>query len=156
MDVRLAGLMDGVDGAQAIAELPGISLIFITGNTDPTTLARIRRIGDFAVLSKPVLMTRLEAVLRKVGRLDPPVRACAAAVWQISALPARALQLPRRLPHDPGAVTGSLIAACVAARLECRMLSATLQARIAALAAARAEIAAGRARRLAARACAGR
>jgi DNA-binding NarL/FixJ family response regulator len=148
MDVRLAGLMDGVDGAQAIAGLPGVSLVFITGNTDPMTMARIRRIGDFAVLSKPVLMTRLEAALRKAARLDPPARACAAAIWQISALPAPPPPTP---PRDPGAVAGALIAASVATRQESQALLAALRSRIAALAAARANIAARRATRLAAR-----
>src|ERR687887_197338 len=35
MDVRLAGVMDGIDAAQA---LPGTALVFITGNTDAMTM----------------------------------------------------------------------------------------------------------------------
>jgi DNA-binding NarL/FixJ family response regulator len=72
MDVRLAGVMDGIEAAQAIAGLPGTALVFITGNTDAMTMARIRRAGDFIVLPKPVLAVDLAEAVHQACRLDPP------------------------------------------------------------------------------------
>ena len=74
MDVRLAGVVDGVDAAPAVAAVPGTNLIFITGNADPGTMERIRRAGDFRVLAKPVMPDDLAAAFRAVCDLDDGAR----------------------------------------------------------------------------------
>ena len=70
MDVRLAGVVDGIDAAPAIAALPGTTLIFITGNADAGTVERIRRVGDFRILAKPVMPEDLAGVFRALCDLD--------------------------------------------------------------------------------------
>jgi DNA-binding NarL/FixJ family response regulator len=64
MDVRLAGAIDGIDAATAVADIPGTRLVFVTGNNDEPTLARIRRIGSFPVVAKPVLTSELLRAIR--------------------------------------------------------------------------------------------
>lgn len=71
MDVRLAGVMDGIEAAEAIKTIPGTALVFVTGNTDAQTMARIRRAGDYIVLPKPVLAIDLEAAMRTACRIEP-------------------------------------------------------------------------------------
>jgi DNA-binding NarL/FixJ family response regulator len=70
MDVRLAGAIDGIDAAVAVAEVPGTALVFVTGNTEPTTLTRIRRLGDFPIVAKPVSPLDLLGAIRRACRLD--------------------------------------------------------------------------------------
>ena len=61
MDVRLRGEMDGVEASRDIAAGQQVPIIFITGNSDQATEARIRAIHPNApILSKPVV----PAVLR--------------------------------------------------------------------------------------------
>jgi CheY-like chemotaxis protein len=54
MDMRLAGTMDGVDAALAIYQTVGSSVIFITGSSEPETIARINLDHPRAILYKPV------------------------------------------------------------------------------------------------------
>ena len=73
MDVRLRGEMDGVEAAKLIREGQRIGLIFVTGNTDRSTEARIRAFHPSApILSKPVVSTALRATLAEVGRSARP------------------------------------------------------------------------------------
>lgn len=70
MDVRLAGLIDGIDAASAVAQGPGSALVFVTGNTDPITLRRIEQLGGAPVVPKPVLANELLAAIREACGLD--------------------------------------------------------------------------------------
>jgi len=89
MDVRLAGLIDGIDAASTVAQIPGTALIFVTGNTDPITLRRIERLGNKRVVPKPVLANELLAAIREACGLDSAAQPCAAAVWRVSTRPRR-------------------------------------------------------------------
>lgn len=66
MDIRLIGPMDGIAAALEIRSLYGIEAIFVTANTDPSTLARAESIGPVAVLQKPLTRARLAAQLAQL------------------------------------------------------------------------------------------
>jgi DNA-binding NarL/FixJ family response regulator len=72
MDVRLAGMIDGIDAATAVAQVPGTALIFVTGNTDPITLRRIKQLGPIQVVPKPVLVRDLLVAICEACDLDSP------------------------------------------------------------------------------------
>ena len=67
MDLRLLGEKDGVDAANEIHTTVGSKVIFVTGSSEPATVARIASDHPFAVLFKPVssgkLWTSLEAAM---------------------------------------------------------------------------------------------
>jgi two-component system, response regulator PdtaR len=63
MDIRLVGPTDGVTAALEIRSLYGVEAIFVTANTDPSTLARALSINPIAVLQKPLTKDRLAAQL---------------------------------------------------------------------------------------------
>jgi DNA-binding NarL/FixJ family response regulator len=55
LDYRLNGDRTGLDVAQTAArERPSARRIFVTGNTEPETLAAMRENGPHRILSKPV------------------------------------------------------------------------------------------------------
>jgi DNA-binding NarL/FixJ family response regulator len=68
MDVRLAGGMDGVDAAVEIRDRLNTKVIFITGSTEPSTLARIQADGPAAILIKPVTPDALRDTLHAQSR----------------------------------------------------------------------------------------
>jgi DNA-binding NarL/FixJ family response regulator len=61
MDMRLSGKKDGVDAALAINATLDSKIIFITGSSEPTTMARIGLGHPFAVLFKPISGRELRA-----------------------------------------------------------------------------------------------
>lgn len=69
MDVQLAGGTDGIAAAQAIHERFAIPCVFVTGFTDPETLAKIEQVMPLELLSKPVNATALTAALLKAAQL---------------------------------------------------------------------------------------
>jgi CheY-like chemotaxis protein len=58
MDVRLMGDTDGIDAARAIRAFSDVPIVFVTGNTEPSTTARIRAFGADPV-AKPVVQETL-------------------------------------------------------------------------------------------------
>nr|WP_276516711.1 response regulator [Bradyrhizobium ottawaense] len=66
MDIRLLGAVDGIAAALEIRSRYGIEAIFVTANTDPSTLARAEAIRPVAVLQKPLTRARLAAHLAKL------------------------------------------------------------------------------------------
>lgn len=68
MDMRLRGEKDGVDAALAIYETVGSKVIFITGSTEPSTMARISLDHPSSVLIKPVTERQLQAAIEKAAR----------------------------------------------------------------------------------------
>jgi DNA-binding NarL/FixJ family response regulator len=60
MDMRLRGIKDGVDAAQAIHESIGSKIIFVTGSREQKTIDRIGHDHPFAILFKPVSDGALE------------------------------------------------------------------------------------------------
>ncbi|PTY07364.1 hypothetical protein DB347_08670 [Opitutaceae bacterium EW11] len=67
VDVNLVGEMDGVQVAEHLADDLGCAVIFVTGNSDSATLARITATHPFNTILKPVrereLKISLEAAL---------------------------------------------------------------------------------------------
>lgn len=61
MDIRLIGPTDGITTALEIRARYGIEAIFVTANTDPSTLSRAEAIGPLGVLQKPLTKDRLAA-----------------------------------------------------------------------------------------------
>jgi CheY-like chemotaxis protein len=63
MDVRLKGVLDGVDASIAIHDAVGSKVIFITGSHEPATLKRIELDHATAVLIKPLFGRKLETAV---------------------------------------------------------------------------------------------
>lgn len=63
MDVRLQGAKDGVDAALAIHHTVGSKVIFITGSSEPSTMARIRLDHPSSVLFKPVTEQQVQQAI---------------------------------------------------------------------------------------------
>jgi two-component system, response regulator PdtaR len=78
MDVRLKSSKDGVDAALAIHDTVGSTVIFITGSSEPDTVARIALDHPFAVLFKPVTERQVRDVIEKATRSLDEDRAKAA------------------------------------------------------------------------------
>ena len=69
LDVRIMGAWDGVVTAQHIHEKqPDLPLVFLTANTDRTTIARIRDVHPYSIIRKPydrqTLLDTLQGALR--------------------------------------------------------------------------------------------
>src|ERR687885_1499176 len=69
MDVRLAGGTNGIAAARTIHERFGIPSIFVTGFTDPATLARIEEVKPLELLVKPIDSVAITAALRRASEL---------------------------------------------------------------------------------------
>jgi CheY-like chemotaxis protein len=67
MDIRLVGHTDGIAAALEIRSRYGVESIFVTANTDPTTLARAQSINPLGVLQKPLTRDRLRAQLARLS-----------------------------------------------------------------------------------------
>lgn len=71
MDVRLAGLLDGVDAAAVIYRRLGIRSLFVTAHSDPQTRARGEKANPLGWASKPFtshqLTTAIEVALRVIS-----------------------------------------------------------------------------------------
>lgn len=146
MDIQLAGLMDGVAAGQAITARSNSTLVFVTANTDSTTMARIRRAGDHIVLQKPILAAELREALVTACDLSPPEKSCEVAVWQVAKRPQRARTVRRTTPRGVtaplAAPDGSLVyLTFAAARLESLAIRDTTRMRLESLQALRARIA---------------
>lgn len=66
MDVRLKGVGDGVDAAHRIRGGTACPIIFITGSSEPKTLARIQQVSGATVLIKPILADQLRCAIEDV------------------------------------------------------------------------------------------
>ena len=65
MDMRLAGLKDGVDAAMEIHRNKPVPTIYITGSREPETIERIYTNHPSGILIKPVLEEQLKTALTK-------------------------------------------------------------------------------------------
>lgn len=66
MDLRLAGGSSGAEAARRLFEGWRIRCVFLSGNLDPDTRARLAPLEPYAMLSKPILSTQLIEALRAV------------------------------------------------------------------------------------------
>ena len=69
MDVRLAGDTDGIAAARTIHEQFGTPSIFVTGFTDPATLAGIEQVKPLELLVKPIDSVAITAALQRASEL---------------------------------------------------------------------------------------
>ena len=63
LDVRLPD-GSGIELAEKMQGRSDVAIIFVTGNMDPETLKRIRSVGDFAVVGKPVDFRQLRHTIQ--------------------------------------------------------------------------------------------
>jgi CheY-like chemotaxis protein len=63
MDIRLAGVRDGIDAADEIYARFGIRSLFVTANTDAQTRRRAAAANPIGFLEKPLSLQRLQAAL---------------------------------------------------------------------------------------------
>ncbi len=54
VDIKLQGYMDGIEAAKYLQGNLGIPVIFVTGNTDQSTMDRALAIGPSGYLQKPI------------------------------------------------------------------------------------------------------
>ena len=67
MDIRLAGRMDGIEGARRIREQRATPIIFITAHGDPATRAKIEQVlPGTPVLAKPITAAILKEAIASV------------------------------------------------------------------------------------------
>jgi CheY-like chemotaxis protein len=67
MDIRLKGLIDGIEAAQQIrARFKGVPVIFLTAFADEDTLQRVESMGPGAYLRKPYSRYELQAAIERV------------------------------------------------------------------------------------------
>ena len=71
MDIRIIGQMDGVEVAAELKRLHHLPVVFLTGNTDESTLQRAFRVEPDGYLSKPftraTLRTAIEVAIQRHG-----------------------------------------------------------------------------------------
>lgn len=73
MDIRLAGVMDGIETAIRLRSSVRMPVVFMSGYIDEGTIARLKGIDMAGVLSKPVNFDALQELLGKL--LKAPRRA---------------------------------------------------------------------------------
>ena len=73
MDIDLNEQKDGIQLAEEMKAIHGIPVIFISGKTDPFTLARIRPVssGQFNFLTKPAKLTDLSNLVHHWSQKKP-------------------------------------------------------------------------------------
>lgn len=67
LDVRLGSGADGITAGEYIRAHLTTEVVFITGSTEPATVARMRALAPRAILAKPILPEQLARIL-----LPPP------------------------------------------------------------------------------------
>lgn len=64
MDIRLDGLMDGIEAAELILASYEIPIVYLTAYTDDETLARVRKSGPYAYVVKPFVPGTLHTTIQ--------------------------------------------------------------------------------------------
>ena len=65
MDIKLKGEMEGTEAGQAISKL-GIHVIFVSANTDISTIEESNIGGTFAFVSKPFDLEKLNQTIKDI------------------------------------------------------------------------------------------
>ena len=73
MDIRLRGVVDGIEAAEIIDRLYGIPVVLLTALADEATIARSRTVKAFAYLIKPFDERELRATVEAGLALPPSV-----------------------------------------------------------------------------------
>ncbi|MBN2545074.1 MAG: response regulator [Spirochaetes bacterium] len=69
MDIILEGKMDGIEAAKVINQKYHIPVIFMTGNSDPLTISRAKKIKPAGILIKPIMDEDLKKTLKQAATL---------------------------------------------------------------------------------------
>lgn len=72
MDVRLAGVLTGVETAVKLREASDVPIVFLSANTDPSALASGEIIKPAGYVSKPFDYDLLVRVIAEAVGIDPP------------------------------------------------------------------------------------
>lgn len=67
MDIMLAGEIDGIDAMKKIRQVSDIPVIYITGNSDKTTIERAKDTNYVEYLVKPIAFEQLEKAIRQIS-----------------------------------------------------------------------------------------
>lgn len=70
MDIKLAGIMDGIEAAQKIKGEHDIPLIFITGYNENELYEKAQKVDYLAYIEKPFSIKKLKAVIEKAVEKD--------------------------------------------------------------------------------------
>lgn len=63
MDIRLAGIIDGIEAAQQIQSFSSTPIIFMTGYSSPEIMKRVKELNPLGYLIKPVSITDLKIII---------------------------------------------------------------------------------------------
>ncbi|MDZ7773902.1 MAG: response regulator [Balneolaceae bacterium] len=66
MDIMLEGVVDGIQAIRQIRDFSSVPVIYVTGNSDSTTLERAGKTGYADYLVKPVLIEHLKEAISKI------------------------------------------------------------------------------------------
>ncbi len=67
MDIRIEGDMDGIEAMVEIRKFSDTGVIYLTGNSDPTTKLRAEQTNMLAFCIKPISTDDLKAILGEVN-----------------------------------------------------------------------------------------
>lgn len=63
MDIRLSDDIDGIEAARRIIQVTNVPIIFLTANTDPSTIMRANRTKHYGYLLKPIDHSQLNSIV---------------------------------------------------------------------------------------------
>jgi two-component system, response regulator PdtaR len=66
MDIRIEGEMDGIEAMEEIRKFSNAGVIYLTGNSEPTTKTRAEQTLMLAFCIKPISMDDLKTVLNQL------------------------------------------------------------------------------------------
>jgi len=65
MDITLKGDMDGISAVEHIQREMDVQVIYVTGNSDESTMERAMHTGPAGYIRKPVIVERLQVEIEK-------------------------------------------------------------------------------------------
>lgn len=65
MDIKLKGVLDGIQAAEEIRITNDTAILFVTGNSDAKTKQRVSGISNSSILQKPVMIEDLRNSIQK-------------------------------------------------------------------------------------------
>ncbi|MGB7789436.1 response regulator [Methanoregula sp.] len=65
MDIKLAGMLDGIETARKIRQRFSVPLIFVTAHTSEHMLERMREVAPYGIIIKPFIQEDLLALVGK-------------------------------------------------------------------------------------------
>ena len=66
MDIRIEGDMDGIEAMEEIRKFSNAGVIYLTGNSEPSTKTRAEQTNMLAFCVKPISMDDLKIVIEKL------------------------------------------------------------------------------------------